>query len=105
MALYEKVVQLLDARSDLKRTVVSRLGELHVTTAALRVLEASMKNSSIADTWIEADVIGSATTRHVLIDEEYTVPIAQQSTNFSNPQKQSMTKSSLHPKSNKRYVM
>ena len=29
MALYEKVIQLLDARPDLKRTVVPRLGELH----------------------------------------------------------------------------
>ena len=29
MALYEKAVQLLDARPDLKRAVVPRLGELH----------------------------------------------------------------------------
>ena len=62
MALYEKVVQMLDARPDLKRTVVPRLGELHVTMAALRALGASMKNSDIGDAWIEADVFGSATT-------------------------------------------
>ena len=49
MALYEKVVQLLDARPDLKRTVVPRLGELHVTMSALRALGASMENSSIDD--------------------------------------------------------
>ena len=42
MALYEKVIQLLDARPDLKRTVVPRLGELHVAMAALRALGASM---------------------------------------------------------------
>ncbi len=60
MALYEKVVQLLDARPDLKRKVVPRLGELHVVMAALRALGASMENSGIDDAWIEADVYGSA---------------------------------------------
>ena len=34
MALYEKAVQLVDARDDLKRTVLSRLGELHTVMAA-----------------------------------------------------------------------
>ena len=43
MALYEKV-QLLDARLDLKRTIVPRLGELHVIMATLRALDASMEN-------------------------------------------------------------
>ena len=66
MALYEKVVQLLDARPDLKRTVVPRLGELHVVMAALRALGASMENSGIDDAWMEADVYGSATTRQIL---------------------------------------
>lgn len=66
MALYEKVVQLLDARPDLKHTVVPRLGELHVVMAALRALGASMENSGIDDAWIEADVYGSATTRQIL---------------------------------------
>ena len=66
MALYEKVVQLLDARPDLKRTVVPRLGELHVVMAALRALGVSMENSGIDDAWIEADVYGSATTRQIL---------------------------------------
>lgn len=66
MALYEKVVQLLDARPDLKRTVVPRLGELHVVMASLRALGASMENSGIDDAWIEADVYGSSTTRQIL---------------------------------------
>jgi len=66
MALYEKVVQLLDARPDLKRTVVSRLGELHVVMAALHALGASMENSGIDDAWIEAYFYGSATTRQIL---------------------------------------
>ena len=66
MALYEKVVQLLDARSDLKRKVVPRLGELHGVMAALRALGASMENSGIDDAWIEADVYGTATTRQIL---------------------------------------
>ncbi|KAK1904045.1 UDP-glycosyltransferase 73C1 [Dissostichus eleginoides] len=61
MALYEKVVQLLDARPDLKQMVVPRLGELHVVMAALRALGASMENSGIDDTWMEADVYGPAT--------------------------------------------
>ena len=66
MALYEKVVQLLDGRPDLKRTVFPRLGELHAVMAALRALGASMENSGIDDAWIEADVYGSATTRQIL---------------------------------------
>ena len=66
MALYEKVVQLLDARPDLKRKVVPRLGELHVVMAALRALGASMDNLGIDDAWIEADVYGAATTRQIL---------------------------------------
>ena len=66
MALYEKVVQLLDARPDLKRTVIPRLGELHVVMAALRALGASIENSGIDDAWIEADVYGSATARQIL---------------------------------------
>ena len=52
MALYEKVVQLLDARPDLKRTIVIRLGELHVK---MRALSASIAKSCIDDAWMEAD--------------------------------------------------
>lgn len=66
MALYEKVVQLLDARPELKRPVVPRLGELQFAMAALRALGASMENSRIDDSWIEADVYGSATTRQIV---------------------------------------
>ena len=66
IALYEKVVQLLDARPDLKRTVVPRLGELHVTMAALRALGASMENSGIDYAWIAAEDFGSATTRQIV---------------------------------------
>ena len=56
MAVYDKVVQLLDARPDLKRTIVPRLGELHVIMTALRAHSASIKNSGIDDAWIEANV-------------------------------------------------
>ncbi|KAE8288343.1 hypothetical protein D5F01_LYC12211 [Larimichthys crocea] len=66
MALYEKVVKLLDARPDLKQMVVPRLGELHVVMAALRALGAFMENSGIDDAWVEADVYGPATTRQIL---------------------------------------
>ena len=66
MALYKKVVQLLDARPDHKRTVVPRLSELRVTMAALRALGASMDHSGIDVAWVEADVFGSATTRQIL---------------------------------------
>lgn len=66
MALYEKVVQMLDANPILKRTVFPRLGELHAVMAALRALGSSMENSGIDDAWIEADVYGSATTRQIL---------------------------------------
>jgi len=66
MALYEKVVQLLDARPDLKRTVVPRLGELHAVMASLGAVGASIENSGIDDAWIEADVYGAATTRQIL---------------------------------------
>ena len=61
MALYEKAVQLLDSREDLKKTVLPRLGELHTAMAALRALGTSIENSGIDDAWIEADVYGSAT--------------------------------------------
>ena len=66
MALYEKAVQLVDTRPDLKNTVFVRLGELHVVMAALRAFGTSIKNSGIDDSWIEADVYGSATTRQIL---------------------------------------
>jgi hypothetical protein len=65
MSLSEKVVQLLDARSDLKNTVVPRLGELHVFMATLHALGASIENSNIDDAWIGADVYGSATIRQI----------------------------------------
>ena len=60
------VVQLIDARPDLKRTIVPRLGELHVIMAALRALGACIENSGIDDAWMEADVYGFATTRQIL---------------------------------------
>ena len=66
IALFEKVVQLLDSRPDLKSKVVPNLGELHVVMAALRAIGVSMENSGIDDAWMEADVYGSATTRHIL---------------------------------------
>ena len=66
MSLYEEGGQLLDARPDLKRTVVPRLDELHIAMAALRALGASMEKSGIDDARIESDVFGSATTRHIL---------------------------------------
>ena len=66
MALYEKVIQLVDARPDLKGKVMPRLGELHVVMCALRALGSSIENSGIDDAWIEADVYGSATTRQIL---------------------------------------
>lgn len=71
MALYEKAVQLIDARPDLKRSVVPRLGELHVVMADLRALGASMENSGIDDAWMEAGVYGSATTRQILKCSHY----------------------------------
>ncbi|KAL5009751.1 hypothetical protein ScPMuIL_012056 [Solemya velum] len=66
LALYEKVVQLLDSRADLKCNVIPRLGELHVVMAALRAIGVSMENSGIDDAWMEADVYGPATTRQIL---------------------------------------
>jgi len=66
MAIYEKAVQLLDSRDDLKRTVLPRLGELHTVMAALRALGTSIENSGIDDAWIEADGYDSATTRQIL---------------------------------------
>jgi len=66
MALYEKAVQLVDAREDLKGTVLPRLDELHTVMAALRALGKSIENLGIDDAWIEADVCGSATTRQIL---------------------------------------
>ena len=56
MALYEKAVQLLDARPNFKNEIVPRLGELHTVMAALRALGTSIENSGIDDAWIEADV-------------------------------------------------
>ena len=64
MALYEKAVRLVDAREDLKGTVLPRLGELHTVMAALRALGKSIENSD--DAWIEAVVYGLATTRQIL---------------------------------------
>lgn len=66
MALYEKVIQLVDSHSDLKGKVMPRLGELHVVMCALRALGSSIENSGIDDAWIESGVYGSATTRQIL---------------------------------------
>ena len=66
MALYEKVVQLIDSHPELKGKVVPRLGELHVVMCALRALGSSIENSGIDDAWIESGVYGSATTRQIL---------------------------------------
>lgn len=71
MALYEKVVQLLDARPDLKKSTVPRLGELHAVMAALRALGSSIENSGIDDAWIEAGLYGTATTRQILSCSHY----------------------------------
>ena len=71
MALYEKAVQLVDARPNLKSKIVPRLGELHAVMAALRALGTSIENSGIDDAWIEADVYGPATTRQILKCSHY----------------------------------
>ena len=71
MALYEKVIQLLDSRPELKRSVVPRLGELHTVMAALRALGASIENSGIDDAWIEAELYGPATIRQILKCSHY----------------------------------
>ena len=49
MALYEKAIQFLDARSNLKSEIILRLGELHAVMADLRDLGISKDNSGIAD--------------------------------------------------------
>lgn len=61
--MYEKVIHLLDARPDLKHTVIPRLGELHAVMAALKTLGASIENSGIDDAWMKANVYGLAKTR------------------------------------------
>ena len=66
MALYSKAVQRVDARPYLKGKVLPRLGELHVVMRGLRALGSSIENSGIDDAWMEADVYGSATTRHII---------------------------------------
>jgi len=48
-----------------------RLGELHVVMCELRALGLSSENSGKDDTWIEADVYGSATTRQILKCTQY----------------------------------
>ena len=60
MALYEKAVQLVDGRADLKGKVLPSLGELHVVMAALRALGSSIEKSGIDDAWIEAESVKQA---------------------------------------------
>ena len=52
MALYEKVIQLVDYMPYLKDKVMPRLGELHVVMCALRALGSSVENSGIDDALI-----------------------------------------------------
>ncbi len=66
MALYEKVVKIIDSNASMKSQIIPRLGELHVVMAALRALGASIENSGIDEAWLEADVYGPATTRQIL---------------------------------------
>ena len=71
MALYEKVVQMIDSCSELKKKIIPRLGELHTVMAALRALGTSIENSGIDDAWIEGDIYGPATTRQILKCSHY----------------------------------
>ena len=71
MALYEKSIQLLDGRPNLKNEIFLRLGELHTVMASLRALGTSIENSGIDDAWIEADVYGPSTTRQILKCSHY----------------------------------
>jgi len=71
LALYEKVVQLLDSRPDLQVLFVPRMGKMHVVMGSLRALGTSIENSSIDDAWMEADVYGSATTTQILQCKHY----------------------------------
>lgn len=66
LALYEKVVQQLDASLDLKGKIVSRRGQLHVVMAAQRNVGSPIENSDIDDAWLEADVYGPSTTRQII---------------------------------------
>ncbi len=66
MALFEKVVKIIDSNASMKSQIIPRLGELHVVMAALRALGASIENSGIDEAWLEADVYGPATTRQIL---------------------------------------
>ena len=71
MALYEKSIQLLDGRPNLKNEIFLKLGELHTVMASLRALGTSIENSGIDDAWIEADVYGPSTTRRILKCSHY----------------------------------
>ena len=71
LALYEKAVQLVDTRTDLKGKVLPRLGELQVVVAAPRALGSSTENFGIDDAWIEADIYRSAATRQILQGTHY----------------------------------
>lgn len=61
MALYQKVVKLLDVMPELKYCVVHRLEELHATMAAPSAQGPSIENAGIDDDWIEAGVLGPVT--------------------------------------------
>ena len=56
LAMYGKVVQLLDSRTYLKRKTDPRLGERHVVW---------LDNSGIDYAWMEAGMNGPATTRQI----------------------------------------
>ena len=71
MDLYEKAVHLVDARDDMKGTVLPRLSELHAVMTALRALRSSVENSGIDEAWIESGVYGSATACQMLKCAQY----------------------------------
>lgn len=71
LAIYEKVLQILDVDVVLKNQIIPRIGGLHAAMAVLRGIGASIQNSGIDDIWQEADVYGPETTRQILKCNHY----------------------------------
>ncbi len=71
LAIYEKVLQIIDVDTFLKSQIIPRIGGLHTSMAVLRGIGTSIQNSGLDDIWQEADVFGSETTRQILKCNHY----------------------------------
>ncbi|MES9882594.1 MAG: hypothetical protein ABW185_17125, partial [Sedimenticola sp.] len=66
MDLYQRALKLQIAKPELQGRIILRIGELHTVFCMLRTIGSFIEGSGFDDSWIEAGIYGSSTTRQIL---------------------------------------